>query len=237
MFRKSHFTVLAAGAAVAGLSLMSVGPVSANMITNGDFSANAAAFTAKPGYVSTNGNPTITGWTATQATAYLNNPGVYSSGINGVDTGFYGSSSYAPFAPTSMAGVNDFAFMQNGGSSVYQAATTTVGQAYTLTYDGAARAGETSDVLEVVLTDTTGSTQIATQLPAITDANFSQFTLNFTATSSSTEVQFLNDGPSSSSGAVDVSNVVMSAVPEPAALVLMGVGVLGLMTLKRRPAV
>ena len=229
MFSKPHFNFLAAGAALAGLSLFSAGNVWANLITNGDFSANAASYTTWPGY-STAGYQTSpygpTGWTISDVHV----------GVNGPGTGF----SAEPFAPTSTAGVNDFAFIENQNVNLSQIVGTTAGQAYTLTYDAAARAGDAAagltDVLEVVLTDTTTSTQIIADTPAISEAGFNLFSLDFTAPSASTDVEFVNKTAyvSGISGTVDVSNVSLVAVPEPATLGLCAIGGVGLLLIGRK---
>ena len=226
----SRVSFLAAGAVVAGLSVLSAGNVHAtmvaNLIQNGDFSANAAAYTASPG-TGRNGNPTApTGWTFSSATY---------SGVNGPDTGFYGSSGYQPFAPTSTAGVRDFAFLQYGAMSIAQTISTTAGESYTLSYAAAGRAGGPSTTMEVILTDATSSTQIITQTPAITDAAFNDFTLNFAATSGSTTLEFLDTSPSTATnGTADVSNVSLTAVPEPATLGVFALGGMALLLVGRR---
>ncbi|MHB1767520.1 MAG: PEP-CTERM sorting domain-containing protein [Phycisphaerae bacterium] len=208
---------------------MLAGQASANMIANGEFSANAAAYTHSPGS-DYNGNPAVpTGWTGFYVNANV--------GINGPDTGFYGSSGgYEPFAPASTAGVRDFLFLQNSGGYSFQTVATTTGQGYTLSYDGAARAGETSDVLKVILTNAIDNSQITSQTPAISDAGFNPFTLNFTAPSASTTVEFLNNnGSNAAGGTVDVTDVGLTAavVPEPATLGLFAVGGMGLLLAAR----
>ena len=215
--RGCHSSSLAAAAlAVAGLSLLSAGNARANMLANGDFSANAAAYTAYPGY-STSPNPSNpTDWLIGGLSSSLNN-----AGVNGIDTGFAGQGE--PFAPSS-SDMADMAFLQGQGTSISQTTTTIAGRAYKLNFNAAARQGEASDVLNVVLTDTTDSTQIATQAPAITDANFRSFTLNFVAPSASTTVEFLNQTANSAitgGFTVDVSGVSLVAVPEPSTLGLL----------------
>ena len=213
------------GAALAGLVYPSM--AQANMITNGDFSANAAAYTTFPGYSSSPNPADPTGWTGV-------------NGVNGPDTGFYPTTSNnLPFSPAPNGTINgnlpDFVFMQSPSAYLSQTVPTTAGQAYTLTYYGAARAGETSDVLEVILTNATDNAQITSQTPAIIDTGWTPFTLTFTAPSASTAVEFLNNnGSNAAGGTVDVTNVAMAAVPEPATLGLFAIGGIGLLLAARR---
>ncbi len=231
LLSKERLVILTVGVAVAGLAISAAGNARANLILNGNFSANAANYTNFPGY-SSSPNPTSpTDWTVSVPA---------NQGVNGPDTGFFTDTTNggSPFAPSSTTGVNDFAFLQGAGN-ISQTITTTNGQAYTITYDAAERAGETADVLNLVVTNATDSTQIGTQSPAISDAAFNAFTLQFTATSASTTIEFVNGAPTTGPNAgetVDVSNVAVSPVPEPATLGLMGVGSLGLMFIGRRRA-
>ncbi len=232
MFSKSHSLLLVAcgGSAIVALGCVSMANANtiagANMITNGDFSANAAAYTVSPG-TGRGGNPTApTGWAFSSGTY---------SGVNGPDTGFYGSAGYQPFAPTSTAGVRDFAFLQYGMMSITQTISTTAGEPYTLSYAAAGRVGGTSTTMEVILTDATSGAQITTQTPAITDAAFNNFALNFAATSGSTTLEFLNTSPSNASNdTADVSNVSLTAVPEPATLGVFALGGMGLLLASRK---
>ena len=195
---------------------------STSMITNGVFSANAAAYTASPGYSSEGANPASpAGWISS------------GGGINGPDTGFYGSSGYQPFAPTSTAGVSDFSFLQGKGALIAQTAATTPGQSYKLAFDAAARGDNPSAVLEVILTNATNGSRIITLTPAITNADFTPFFLNFTADSGSTKIEFLNNSPAGIDDTVDVSNVSMAAVPEPATLDVFAVSGIALLLIRR----
>ncbi len=196
---------------------------SASIIGNGVFSANAGAYIASPGYSSLGGNPVApTAWAASG-----------NSGINGPDTGFYGSSN-EPFAPSSTASVSDFNFIQWRGAYTAQTAATVAGQPYTLAFDAAARSGDSSAVLEVLITSPTNGRQIISLTPAITDTAFTPFLLNFTAMSGTTNIEFLNNSPQGVDDTVDVSNVSLVAVPEPATVVPLVIGALAAMVLGPR---
>ncbi len=213
-------------AALAGLVAIA-GTASANEIINGNFSENAAAYTSYPGY-STSPNPSgPTGWN-----------GHVTFGVNGPDTGFYGPG-YLPFGPspdtTINGGIPDFAFAQGSGSSISQIVATIPGQSYVLNYYGAAPAGQ-QDNMEVLLTDAIGGTTITSQTPSITDSKWTGFTMDFTAPSASTNVEFLNNDPSGSSNTVDVTDVAMTPVPEPAAVGLFALGGLGMLLISRKRA-
>ncbi len=228
MFGKTHFGILTAGA-VAGLALLSAGKAQANMILNGDFSANASSYTSWPGYSASPNPSSPTDWTINNVTV----------GVNGPDTGFYATNG-EPFAPTSTAGVNDFAFIQNQNSYLFQTVATTVGQSYSLTYDAAARAGDAAagmnDILDVVIANANTQAVITSQTPAITETGFNSFTLNFTATSASTAITFANTTNSSNGPTVDVSNVSLNPVPEPATLGLVALGGIALLLIGRKRA-
>ncbi len=195
-----------------------------SMIANGVFSLNAAAYTASPGY-SLGGNPGApSGWISSGG----------NTGVNGPDTGFYGTSNYQPFAPKSTAGVSDFSFLQGKGAFISQTVATTTGQSYTLAFDAAQRSGDTTAVLEVILKNAINGSQIITYTPAITDAGFAPFFLNFTANAGSTNIEFLNNSPAAIDNTVDVSNVSLTAVPEPNALSLLTIGGMALVLVGRR---
>ena len=235
----SHLGLTVASCAAVGIICTVAGTASANLVTNGDFSANASSYGTYPGYSipsQTPANPANpTDWTATNQVD-----------VNGPDTGFYATYG-SPFAPSSASGVRDFVFLQNASlnapASIEQTFSTTAGQLYTLSYVAAQRSFNSNATMEaLILNAANGSTPITTQTPSINNNSFTSFTLSFTAESSTTAVEFLNTTPITytngaySDNTVDVSNVVVDAVPLPATLGLIGFGslALGLLLLKRR---
>ena len=240
MTMQKMFGVAAAAFMAAAVVSLTAGTASANLVTNGDFSANAGSYGTNPGYSAgfTAANPAApTGWSIT-----LN----YPIGINGPDTGFYASNG-SPFAPGNVSGVRDFAFLQDatGGngtvytnSAIFQAISTISGQMYTLSYVAAQRLTNSSATMETLVIDAISNTLIASQAPLISTSSFTANSLTFTATSTFTEISFENttSGTGVNDNTVDVSNVVVNAVPLPTSLGLLGLGAvgLGMVLLKRR---
>ena len=184
-------------------NLIPFNAAAANLIVNGDFAANAARYTAYPGY-SAGPNPTApAGW---------NDDSNSHVGVNGPDTA---DAVGTPFAPANTTGVRDFAFLQSAGTAISQTVVTTAGAAYTLTYAVAARGSDVAankDNLEVSITNAATDGRITTRIPAITQAGFHSFALTFTARSASTTVKFINASPANAmgGGTVDVSNVTLA---------------------------
>ena len=217
MVTKSLVTTLAVAATVVALG-STVQSASANLISNGDFSANASAYSTYPGYSASPNPSNPTGWVVSVPA---------NAGVNGPDTGFFGTQG-EPFAPASTTGVRDFAFMQGG--QIFQTVTTIAGQAYQVTYDAGAR-GNTPSTMNTVAWDNVNHAAIVSQAPSISDLNFAAFTMDFTAASSSTQIVFQDTG-----GTPDVSNVSLTPVPDPASLGLVAVGGLGMLLIGRKRA-
>ncbi|MGC8560647.1 MAG: glycoside hydrolase family 3 C-terminal domain-containing protein [Phycisphaerae bacterium] len=196
----------------------------ADLIANGDFSANASAFVVSPGYINSGNVSASAGQNPPVPSEWTVGPAVSTVGVNGPDADFSNSasSSSEPFAPASTAGVRDFLFLQNRGAFASQIVTTVAGQTYALTYDAAARGADVvanNDRLKIIITDNLTGLRIATQSPAITQAAFKSFSVNFTAPSTSIKIEFVNDIPANSEngGTVDVSNVLLTTTAAPKA--------------------
>jgi hypothetical protein len=117
-----------------------------NWIANGDFTANAPAFTAYPGQI-TGANPAeISGWLSFGAGS--------GQGLNGSKTG---ASVGNPFGPAN-PGTRTYAFIQYGQGGLGQYLTLAPNTQYRLDYDVAARTGYTDQQYRVVIapSDTTG---------------------------------------------------------------------------------
>ena len=103
-----------------------------NLITNGDFTSNAVAFTNAPGYTQpwSAGNPAnITGW----------------NNLNGLQLGVNGTATTAGdlFGPASTGG-RTYAFIQGGVNGLRQNLTLSPYTIYQLDFDVAARTGNTA---------------------------------------------------------------------------------------------
>ena len=173
--------------------------VAVGNVKNGEFAENAKAYTTFPGYSAAPNPIAPTGWSGV-------------NGVNGPDTTFYKTTTdNMPFAPKHIGHViRDFAFVQGAGNCVSQVVKTIPGQMYTLTYYGAARAGEKYDVLKVIVANGRSGKSIAAQTPSISSARFKLFELRFVAPSASTKLEFLNASSPGSSGTVDVTNVMFA---------------------------
>ena len=104
------------------------------LISNGDFSTNAALYTTWPCYNGDSGNPA--------APTYWTTSGSY-GGVNGVDTptSVFFDSSAGPWTSDSGRTVRDFYFQQLAGGTISQPVTTISGHTYEVTFDAATRAG------------------------------------------------------------------------------------------------
>lgn len=253
MGTKSRLTILVAAAAVAALGAMA-STASANMLTNGDFSVNAAAYTASFGYDGATGNPAApSSWTGV---APANYGGL---GVNGPDTTvgnlFAPGTSDNVLPPASSTGSQDFAFLEGGATSsgalspasFSQTFSTIAGAKYIVTFDAAQRGADSGqgheDIyaqMEVQITDpNNGVLATATSNAGggltITDNSWTNNAFSFTADATSATLMFA-DAPNSAPGeTVDFTNVAVAPVPEPAALGLMAIGGgFGLLMLNRR---
>ncbi len=144
-----------------------------NWIANGDFTANAAAFTASPGSSNDSGNPAgISSWLSFGAGS--------SPGLNGSKTG---ASVGNPFGPTT-PGSRTYAFIRYGQGGLGQYLSLAPNTQYRLDFDVAARAGYSDQQYRVVIapSDTTGMDGLYYDSGAQSgnSANFTHVTGTFT---------------------------------------------------------
>ena len=211
--------------------LVTAQAANANIIVNGDFSANASSYVVYPGNDSkksstagTTNPASPTGWA-----------GGSNDGVQGADVGF---TPKTPFAPSSLSGVTDYAFI-HFQSALSQSFTVTPGATYTVSFEAALQSGNTPTTLTAYVLNgkTTSETNpLASNSPTLSEASFSLVSFNFTAGTASTDtLDFVTSVNNNAADITDVS-VEPSAVPEPAAMGLFGVGAVGLLLARRRKA-
>ncbi len=208
--------------------LSTIGTASANLITNGDFSANASSFVAWPGYLSwitdSGSNPAaITGWSTN---------GVFGIGLNGKDT----ASTIAPIGPIVPFGPTDqlttptvnWAFIQGSGGAILQVINVTPNVEYTASFLAAGRPGNPGLGSAYVYDGTIGVDSPGL-LPggifnkAYGTTTFVPDSFTFTPTLSTATVVFQNAG---GGDAVNFTNITV--VPEPSTLAGLAMGVVGI---------
>lgn len=175
---------------------------SQNQIQNGAFTANASTFTNFPGYIGGSNPAGVTNWNAILGA---------SVGVNGAAVGFSGS----PFGPSS-AGSYTYAFIQRvtgNTNGLAQNLSLTANTTYQLSFDAAARAGNSPQFL--VQIGDINQVYVSSGNVNANNAAFNHYTYTFTtpATLAGTPtIQMYNLTSSSSDYTVDFANVSLAAV-------------------------
>ena len=171
-----------------------------NLITNGNFTANAAGYTNWPGYDNNGGNPAApTGWTAPP-----------NAGVNGA-----GTASIA-FGPGTIP-PGDWAFIQFAGVLTQSLPALTPGQNYQLTFQAASRAGDSASF--VVTIGDSASTYVSSGTNVAGNSVFQSYSYNFTAPATFSGVPFIQlQKPTPSGDTVDFTAISL-APASPASLI------------------
>lgn len=184
---------------------------SADLITNGDFMANAALFSGPPCYFGQ--------WEAQNP---ANAPGwtVAATG-SGIQLVSYNSM----FGPTDKTGVAAFYFIQ-GGSNAIQTLTLTPGQQYQVDFLAAAAVAYGTTTMGVAVGDSTWGDYVQDGFQGSTAA-FEARSFTFTARDAAAYIKLFGTG---NGGTIaDFSHVSMNAIPEPGTLALLAAGLSGLL--------
>jgi hypothetical protein len=208
---KTQKTLALSLAIGASLSLGALS-ASAQIVLNGDFSANGSSFTAHNGDFGADGNPTTaTDWNAGQ------------SGIQGPGTGV------GTFLGPTDTGTNYFVYMFGPGS-ISQTITLAPSTEYTIDFSVGGRPGDSPLTNEVTVSTTQGGgSTFFDQTVTPSTAVFTPLSNTFTTPSilsgsGDATITLLNDSPGGKT--VDFTDVSITAVPEPSTYALFGLGVL-----------
>jgi hypothetical protein len=193
-----------------------------NLIANGDFMANAAAFVGNNGIVGPPNPSTITSWVTGAGNVGLNGPG---------------TSAGSAYAPLNGDGGYTFAFSSWGSASSGLSQTLgggyTAGAQYTLSFDAAQFRWAPSKAFRVSISDdsqTHFTTQVGgVDLDSTPLESFTHFSYGFTAPATfngSSVIQLLNLDSQTAAAGVTFANVSLVAVPEPTTAALAGLGIL-----------
>jgi hypothetical protein len=200
-------------------------------ITNGSFETPTVPAGSYTDYLS--GSTGITGWTV-----------VGSGGDVAVVSGSFAEGGVAFPAEDGSQWLDLTGVTANSTEGVEQTVATTAGTSYTLSFwvgnvDNPGASFGTTSAVNVYLSGV-GGTLLGTFTNSSTTSNtlvWQQFTPTFTATGSSTTIDFINEDPSTdNSNGLD--NVVLTAnasvTPEPTTVILYGTGLLSIMGLALR---
>jgi hypothetical protein len=207
-----------------------------NLVTNGNFASPALG----GGYSdAAPGNTTdITDWTVDAGGPLMGDPNNYvqiigSNFSNNSGFGTFPGGSGAQAVQLSLGNDGDGAISNAGG--LHQLIATTTGDYYTLTVDISARNGGGTATGSLYFGNPDG-TGVREALSATTEAFVTSTTLTFQATSATTLIDITGtNNPSLSAKLLVIGNVVAmeEVVPEPSTYLLMGLGLFGLVVLRR----
>ena len=156
------------------ISLCGTGSHAAELMANGNFSANASNFTVFPGYVGGSNPVAPTSWSTSGD----------GTGLNGTLTGGAGSA----FAPATNVG--SFVFLQGSDRSVSQAINTVATTDYQFTFDAAARSGTGPSGVSVFADATQPASLVldgtGTNYGWLNQSAFQHYTFGFVATAAQT---------------------------------------------------
>lgn len=228
-------------AGAAALLFTTLGPAAhaANLVTNGDFSATT--YTQNNQFGTGFGGQGVTGWTGNGGynLYFFAGTATTVSAISQYPGGLEKLWGPVPASPTGGNFVAIDGDVGVRGAISQSIAGLVAGQKYVLEFDWGAgqvqsRTGPTTEQFSVSLGGETHTTAVVAD-PSQAFTGWFHSVMTFTATSATETLSFLSIGtPSGLPPIATLDGVSLTQVPEPAALGLLGVGLLGLMAVRRR---
>jgi hypothetical protein len=197
-------TLHVALAAFSSLAAIQAGTARANpIVLNGDFSANASAFSSSGGL----GAVAIDDWDNYGGT----------SGVNGVDTG----GPFTTYGPTDQqtSPTLDWAVLESPGAPIVQDIPVTGGATYTVSYEDATESRQNGGALQVITDDGDFGTTTGYHVTYPGDVSFQPESFTFTAGVGQTQETMIVQ--SAGSVPVDATDIVVVQTPEPASIALL----------------
>lgn len=217
----------------------------AQIVRNGDFSANASSFVYNPGWEGQtgggfgSGNPAIADWIAAGNTAN----GGTDSGVNG-SPGYASFNQFGPDSTKPNSGIPPlqpriYGFIQQNGpekGTLTQDINLIPFTTYKLTFEAAQRSGDSGLAFGSVTVKAGGAALVVDTLSGLNSTAFTTYTDTFTTGSDASlaSIVLMNTSGIGTGRTVAFTNISIIAIPEPSTIAFLSLTFIVFLFLKRR---